>query len=233
MMSQIAGALVEWSRAPSNKYRRAIPIANSSARRHVLMGGYKMTIKKMLILAASAMALVAFAAPAAASADSWNEEGMFHLTGHLNATVGGTGGPEFTCDVTATVNLFNSEETGEAEGEVESATGAGGTAGCHGIFGGGALTCEISEVFLTGGHISVDATTGVHVEEASFLDILPGCAATEKAGAAGDLTGQFSNEDHCIHYADSGDLATIIGGEVVRGLVDGKLCPTEGNLELH
>jgi len=192
-----------------------------------------MTIKKMLVLAASAMALVAFAAPAAASADSWTEEGMFHLTGHLTFTLGGTGGPEFTCDVTATVELSNNEETGEAEGEVESATGAGGTEGCHGIFGGGALTCSMSEVFLTGGHINVDATTGVHVEEFSLLYIMPGCAATERAGWAGDLTGQFSNADHCIHYADSGDLATIIGGNVVPVLVDGKLCTTEGSLELH
>jgi hypothetical protein len=191
-----------------------------------------MTIKKMLVLAASAMALVAFAAPAAASADSWSETGMFHLTGHLNATVPAIGA-EFTCDVTATVNLFNNEETNEAEGEVESATGAGGTEGCHGIFGGGALTCGISNVFLTGGHISVDATTGVHVAEASFFDILPGCVATEEAGAAGDLTGQFSNADHCIHYENSGDLVTVIEGNVVPVFVDGKLCPTEGSLELH
>jgi hypothetical protein len=196
------------------------------------MGGYKMTIKKMLVLAASAMALVAFAAPAAASADSWNTPAMYHLTGHLNATVPAAEA-EFTCDVTATVNLFNNEVTEQAEGEVESATGAGGTEGCHGVFSGGALTCGISEVFLTGGHITTDATTGVHVEEASFRDILPGCVATEEAGAAGDLTGQFSNKDHCIHYENSGDLLTIIKGNVVEVFVDGKLCPTEGSLELE
>src|SRR3954453_11793887 len=127
-----------------------------------------MTIKKMLVLAASAMALVDFAAPAAASADSWTEEGMFHLTGHLTFTLGGTGGPEFTCDVTATVELSNNEETGEAEGEVESATGAGGTAGCHALLSG-VITCSISAVTLTGGHISTNATTRVQLEEASSL----------------------------------------------------------------
>jgi hypothetical protein len=191
-----------------------------------------MTIKKMLVLAASAMALVAFAAPAAASADSWSETGMFHLAGHLNFTIPAQGA-NYTCDVTATVNLFNNEETNEAEGEVESATGAGGTEGCHGIFGGGALTCGISNMFLTGAHISVDATTGVHVEEFSLFYILPGCVASEEAGWAGDLTGQFSNADHCIHYENSGDLVTVIEGNVVPVFVDRKLCPTEGSLELH
>jgi hypothetical protein len=191
-----------------------------------------MTIKKMLVLAASAMALVAFAAPAAANADSWTESGMFHLTGHLNFTIPAQGA-EYTCDFTATVNLFNNEETNEAEGEGESLTAAGGTEGCHAVFSGGTLTCGLSGMFLTGGHISTDAATGVHVEEFIFLDILPGCQATERFGASGDLTGQFSNEDHCIHYADSGDLAMIINGNVVPVLVDGELCPTEGILELE
>jgi hypothetical protein len=89
-------------------------------------------------------------------------------------------------------------------------------------------------VFLSGsGHISVDATTGVHVEEFSLLYILPGCAASEKGGWAGDLTGQFRNEDHCIHYEESGDLATIINGNVVPVPVDGAFCPTEDSLELE
>jgi hypothetical protein len=187
-------------------------------------------IRKMLLLVGSALALVAVAIPAAASAAEWNEPGSYHYTGHLVATLGGTGGPEFTCDATAMVNFSNNAESGEAEGEVEEADIIETNPNCHAVFPSlGGFTCTITSGSLSAGHVSITGTTGVAIENAGFVNGLEGCPVIEEAKASGTLTGTFSNADSCIRFSDSPHLVTPALTPV---LVDGKLCPTTGSPQL-
>ena len=193
-----------------------------------------MTIKKMLLLAASAMALVAFAAPAVASADQWYTdpgnvtvtEDHFWLHGHLNATVPALGA-ELTCDITAHITINNGG--GHANVEIDEVVLDAPAAGCHGVFGG-VLTCEITAGVAGAGEVHVNGTS-LEVTNAFFLNELEGCAATEEAGASGTLTGTFNNATSCVDFANSGDMTVPGLGAAV--FVDGSLCDETGTLTLH
>jgi hypothetical protein len=184
-----------------------------------------MTLKKMLLLASAVMALVAFAAPAAASADQWStdpggliggatEADHVTLTGNLTATQG-----PFSlgaCATTATAELWN--EGGVATGETISVHIATGP-GCL-VKAGVTPICNIEEVVAGAGHINTSGTA-IDIEEAFFVDFLnEGCAIGELAGAEGTLTGTWEEGGHCIVFNNSGDLANEEGPVTV----DGSLC---------
>jgi hypothetical protein len=194
-------------------------------------------LKKMMLLAAAAMALAAFAVPAAASADQWYTDTLggeetvtedeVHLQGNLTMTAPGTA---LTCGVTAVVDVSN--PGGVAAGETTSANFLAPAAGCQAVFAGGLVTCPITNAILSAGHINVaTGATGVEIEEASFIDFFPStCPAGTVIAAEGPLTGTWSNTGSCIEFSNDGDLETPTGTAIT---LDGKLCETTGTLTLH
>jgi hypothetical protein len=189
-----------------------------------------MKMKKMLLLAASAMALVAFTAPSAASAAEWNATGMRHLQGTLNATLP-SAGAEFTCEATATVNLSNAG--GVASATVEEFNILAPATGCHGVFHlpppfPPTITCAITAAIGSAGAITTSGTE-VTIEEAGFENLLEGCPVTEVAAASGTVTGTFNNATHCLEFANTPGLETPTEAQV---LLDGSVCDTAGTLTL-
>jgi hypothetical protein len=190
-----------------------------------------MDMKKMLALAASVMALVAFATTSPASAAKWNATGMRHLQGTLNATIPLPSGDEFTCEVTATVNLSNAG--GVASATTEEFNILAPATGCHGVFPlpppfPPEITCAITAATGLAGAITTSGTE-VTVEEAGFENLLEECPVTTKAEASGTVTGTFNNTTHCLHFANTPGLETSVGGEV---FLDGDVCDTAKTLEL-
>jgi hypothetical protein len=194
-------------------------------------------LKKMMLLAAAVTALVAFAAPAAASADQWYTDTLggeetvtedeVHFQGTLTATAPGTA---LTCGVTAVVDVSN--PGGVATGETTSAAILAPATGCQGVFGGGLFSCPITNGIASAGHINVaTGATGVEIEEASFIDFFPStCPAGTVIAAEGPLTGTWNNTGSCIEFSNDGDLETPTGTAVT---VDGRLCETTETLTLH
>jgi hypothetical protein len=185
-----------------------------------------MTLKKMLLLASAVMALVAFAAPAAASADQWHTDPGNVLIGGAtepdHATL--TGNLTFTqgpisfgaCATTATADLWN--EGGVATGETISVAITPGP-GCV-VKVGGTTICNIEEFTVGTGHINTSGTA-IEIEKAFFIyELSGGCPLAELAGASGTLTGTWEEGGHCLVFNNSGGLKNPNG----EFKVDGTLC---------
>jgi hypothetical protein len=199
-------------------------------------------IKKMMLLAVSVGALVAFAVPATASANlQWHTSNggvttpvgdstakdRVHFEGVLTATPGGAAGPvETTCGVTAVVDVWNAN--GVPTGSVISVTLLAPAAGCHLVVKANGFTCSITSGTAFGGAVSADTEGNISIAGAGFTNKLEGCPVTKETGAAGTLTGVYNNETSCIDFEESGDL--FAGATPV--LIDGSLCETTGTLLL-
>jgi hypothetical protein len=184
-----------------------------------------MTLKKMLLLASAVMALVAFAAPAAASADQWHtdpgnvlvggaaEPDHVTLTGNLKATQGGIS--LGSCATTLTAELWN--ESGVATGEAVSFTFATGP-GCV-VKAGETTICNIENIEAGVGHINTNGTA-IDIENVFFLQhFSEGCAIGEEGGAFGTLTGTWEVGGHCIVFSNSGDLQNERGPVTMDGVL--------------
>jgi hypothetical protein len=185
-----------------------------------------MTLKKMLLLASAVMALVAFAAPAAASADQW-------YTDPGEVLIGGSGAKD---DVTLTANLTFTQGSISVGACVASITAelwnAGGVAtgetigiwiapgpGCV-VKVGGTPICNIENVEIGAGHVNTSGAA-IDIESVFFFDkFSEGCAIGQEGGAEGTLTGTWEAGGHCIVFNEDGDLQNE-SGEVT---VDGTLC---------
>jgi hypothetical protein len=182
-------------------------------------------LKKLTMLAMAVGAFAAFAVPATASADVWNEPGEYHFEGHLNATVPALG-LEFTCDVTAVVHA---ENTPTATGQVTELNALTGNPNCHMVQPASATTCTITGAVLgAGGIVAATGETGVQIAEASFLNELEGCKVTPIAEAKGTATGTWNNNGSCIEFNKDPHLVTTLPITGLALELDGKLCTTEG-----
>ena len=205
-----------------------------------------MTLKKLMLLLGAAMALAAFAAPAAQANPEWYTTmtggsdttiGTTTATGHTveftgelaSTAVGGNvvGGP---CGVHAHATLWNGPNG--ATGEVHSLTITFPCAASS--FG---APCEIEEAFSSfeEGAWPIEATTGaenVSVEGANFTNVYKGCPVIPNGvpiKAEGTATGTYNNTTTCIDFNESGDLEGA-SGEVT---LDGSLCETTKKITLH
>ena len=176
--------------------------------------------KKLTLLALAVGALVAFAVPAVASADTWTINGQsltttpvaFDGTGEMSAT---TATPLGTvrlgpCHVEVEGNIWN-QPTGH--GEVEDFRI---NAPCP-VSVGGKQICTIEEAG-SGGFpwtIQVQAGTRIDISGANFTDVFnANCPLGPGAGASGTATGTYSNATSGIVFNEDGDMKTPTGGNV-------------------
>ncbi len=212
-------------------------------------------LKKMIVLAAAAMALAAFALPAAAQANNveWfvdpGDETLLgvseelHIQGELETHVGAPtpfGVKQGPCGVTFTGDAYN-------EGGLAKATITAGAASaspeepCPNELAGG--TCPIEEV--TFGSLgkanpwevtAVENTHNVTISNVTFTNhYAEGCLAGPEVSAAGSVTGEVTtspnaNEESCIKFHNAGPL--IREGSTTPVYVSGEVCITQP-LTLH
>jgi len=197
---------------------------------------------KMMLLAMAVGALVAFAAPATASASTWDTEGVpivgedeVHFTGTLSSTKGGL---KISCNATANVDVWNDETLG-AHGEVTSLTlspDPEGTDGCTvavlTVAGYVDLTnCHVAgtaenlpgwTVTTNGNHLTIDSAAFVNRFTGAgclqHLGIPEGFEVTDTGNAEGEVVGG------CIVFSNAGPF-------VNGSRIDGQLCAT-GDLTL-
>jgi hypothetical protein len=167
-------------------------------------------MKKILLLASMALALVAFAAPAAqAMAPEWysegntlNEPAEFHIEGELSSVVPATGLTSGPCEVTFTGTAFN--ENGMAGGAVEAIE-------IQEECETNAPNCTVTPTVnipeggwkLTG--ITVTGTTGVEIQGATFTNDYMGSCPLAQASAAGTVTGIVTNGGSTISFEGHAD----------------------------
>lgn len=200
-----------------------------------------MTLKKIALLAVSAMALLAFAIPAVASADQWYTgaetitEDHFTLDGELLASAPEVAGGTTLgfCPVEADVTFTN--PGGSATAEVSELRIDSTPEECIAEAAGGLIKCDITAAGGLGPYPwHVDVATGedgIEITGAGFFNIFPaGCPLGEGVTASGTATGTWSNESHCIEFNEDGDLEAPSGAKV---FVTGAVCDTSETLELH
>jgi hypothetical protein len=182
-------------------------------------------LKKLTMLAMAVGALAAFAVPATASADVWNEPGEYHFEGHLNVTVPAAG-LEFTCDVTARVHL---ENTPTATGQVTELNALTGNPNCHMVQPATTTTCAITGMAMNAGAlVAATGATGVQITEAGYFLEMQGCPVTPIMAAEGTATGTWNNNGSCIEFHKDPHLVTTLPITGLALELDGKLCTTEG-----
>jgi hypothetical protein len=195
-----------------------------------------MITKKMLLLAVSAMALVAFAAPAAAQANApeWLTGGVsiagedeIHVEGELSSlsSTGLTTGP---CNVTLTGTAKN--ENGMAAGSI---TGGTVSKPCTTNKAG----CEATDVTLNIGAgwaitgATVTGVEGVEIIGASFTNHYNSASAcglpVASVTASGTVTGIVTEGGECISLENHKDDMSAFGGLVTVDL-EGVVCGTNG-----
>jgi hypothetical protein len=197
-------------------------------------------LKKMMLLAGMALALVAFAAPAIAQADEWVTDDTGDTIGNSTAeadeveftgSLASTSGPVQSgpCQVHALVDVWNEE--GSATAEVTNftiTTHCPVTSPLPIIPPGCTLAKASSEGFPW--HTHINNETGVAITGAHFKNTYAGCSPPlpESVTAVGTATGQFVNRttgettEGCIVFNNSGDLQTVPGGGNV--FIDGEVC---------
>jgi hypothetical protein len=203
-----------------------------------------MSIKKMMMLAMSLAALVAFAAPAAASAHlQWYESGEpdvllggeaeLHVVGELSTSVPEKGLVNELCPVTFTGTASNTGPEGAAHGLLTSGN-VNHEEECKTnlSFAG----CNISKAtlnFTNGWTLTTATPDHVIIDNATFTNfyseackafgvppIVPASGSVE-----GTLTnGAGPNGEDCISFEESTGLAIEGGGPAVT--LDGEVCIT-------
>jgi len=210
-------------------------------------------LKKMMLLAMAVGALVAFAAPATASASpnlSWetgsNVLGSTKATGDA-VTFTGTltstkGALKISCNASSVVDLWNDPTLG-AHGEVTSLSLTAdpvGTAGCTVAANLGSGYVDIANCHVDGStsNFPWTVTTGVSganhhvtIDKAKFTNKFTGagCATIGipnnfEVSDEGNATGVVGSGGDCIVFNNSG---TFTGGSTI----DGEICAT-GDLRL-
>jgi hypothetical protein len=193
-----------------------------------------MITKKMLLLAVSAMSLVAFAVPAAAQAEAplWLTEGSpittaeeLHVVGELTS-VSSTGLETGPCAVTFSGTAENAN--GMAAGRITAGSVAAPCATNKPNCSATAVTLNIPEGGwnLTG--TTVTEETGVEIQNASFTNHynsaancgLPVTAVT----ATGTVTG-IVDENGCLSFEEHLDEMNAFGG-LVKVDIQGVVCDT-------
>jgi hypothetical protein len=202
-----------------------------------------MSFKKMMLLASALAALVAFAAPAAASAHlEWyvtetpedvtlTGEQALHVEGELLTSVGAPapfGVNQGPCQFTFTGTAFNGAEGAEAEIETGSST-VSPTNPCPSGFG---AACSIENVGFGGfpWHVSTETPDTVIIEEAEYTNTYsPGCTALpHEVTASGSLEGELTtvrnaNGEDCINFVNAGPLFA----STTPLYVNGEVCITQ------
>jgi len=206
-----------------------------------------MSIKKMMMLAMSLAALVAFAAPAAASAHlEWYEsatpedvtlegEAELHIVGALETSVPSTGLVNVSCPVTFSGTASNSGPEGAAHGAItEGSVNEGGECATNLSFAG----CNITKVSLNFGekgwtltsatpdHVIIDDATFVNHYNSVCQNVF-GLPST--VPATGTVEGTLTNNagpngEDCVSFEEAGGLAVEGGGPAV--ILDGEVCIT-------
>ena len=201
-----------------------------------------MSIKKMVLLASALAALVAFAAPAAASAHlEWyvsaepedvtlTSPAEAHFVGELQTSVPASGLVNEFCPVTfagAASNNANGAHAFITEGSVETPCPTNLSA-----FG-----CEVEEVTFNFGENGWTLTTTtpdiVEIHEVTFTNVYtPPCAnfgVPHEVSAKGTVTGTLTNEvgpkgEDCVDFNEEGGLKLEANGANVR--LEGQVCLT-------
>jgi hypothetical protein len=195
-------------------------------------------IKKMMLLAMAVGALLAFGAPATASAGTWDTNGIplgneasadsVHFTGTLSSTKSGL---KISCDATVIVDLWNTGGVGH--GRVTSlalTSDPTPTSGCTvGVNVGGGTYVDVTECHVNAaakGLVWTFTTSGNHVtiDSANFTNKFSGAGCQQHLGIPNNTeVSDFGNatgvvESECIVFNNSG---TFVGGSTIDGL----LCP--------
>jgi hypothetical protein len=181
-----------------------------------------MTFKKMLLVASMALAAIAFAAPASASALEWTDEGEPYageasdtLSGKLSFGNPAAGQSKFGCTVHAGV----SGEGGSSTGTLTSFNVTTSTCAGEGAF----ATCKLKE----------DSTTGlpavVHITGTNTLTITgpivihnhyEGCGITKSTLTISDATLTLTNSAFTVPAVLSGLLEShttdVLGNETTQ-----------------
>lgn len=205
-----------------------------------------MSIKKMMLLASALAALVAFAAPAAASAHlEWYESGT----------------PDVTLEGTATAHFVGNLQTSVPSGLVNESCpvtfvgkASNNANGAHAFIEEGnvstpcptnlsAFGCEVAQVKFPaleeeggGGSWTLTTTTPdiVQIHEVTFTNVYTeACAAfgiEHEVSAEGTVTGTLTNEagpnkEDCVDFNETGGLKTeTVPPEEVT--IEGRVCLT-------
>jgi len=210
-----------------------------------------MTSKKMFLLASGLAALVAFAAPAAASAHlQWytdpgdvllEGEEELHVVGNLSTSVPGTGLEIKSCPVTFRGTASNSGPGGAAHGVLTSGSFSGpcetnlSAFGCNAEsvsfnFGanGWTLTTETPD------HVKIDnlTFTNHYTAPCQAFGIPP--AVSTAGSVEGTLTEEpNANGEDCIFFEEAGGIAVETEeGPGPAVTLDGEVCITQP-LTLH
>jgi hypothetical protein len=203
-----------------------------------------MTIKKMMLFASALAALVAFAAPAAASAHlQWytdpgnvllEGEEELHVVGELSTSVPASGLVNELCPVTFTGTASNTGPEGAAHGVLNGGNvNEGEECATNVSFAG----CNVEEATLNFGTSGWTLTTStpdhVTIDNATFTNFYTaGCAAFKiphVVPASGSVEGTLTNNagpngEDCISFEESTGLAVEGGGPAVT--LDGEVCIT-------
>jgi len=202
-----------------------------------------MNMLKKMMLASVLAALVAFAAPAAASAHlQWYESGFpdlllegeteLHLVGALATSIPSTEFIEELCPVTFSAVASNSGSEGEARGVITAGKfNGGGECATNLSFAG----CNLTEVGVNFGEIAWTLTTVTPDQVAvHYLTFIRHYSAAcqifgipSRLPTAGSLKGTLTSNagpegEDCISFEEAEGLAVEGGGPVVT--VDGELC---------
>jgi hypothetical protein len=201
-------------------------------------------LKKMMLTSALAV-LVAFAAPAAASAHlQWYESGEpdvllegeaeLHLAGELGTSIPSMGFIEELCPVTFTATASNTGTEGAAHGAL---TGGNINEGGECATNLSSFGCNVEAVSLNFGTSAWTLTTAtpdhVAIDNITITKhYSAGCQAFGFPSAvptAGSLEGTLTNNagpngEDCISFEEAEGLAIEGGGPAVT--VDGELCVT-------
>lgn len=210
-----------------------------------------MTIKKMMLLASALAALVAFAAPAAASAHlQWYTDpgdtllsgtADLHIVGNLSTSVPETGLENKSCPVTFTGTASNSGPGGAAHGVIESGSVSGPCETNLSAFG-----CNVESVTLNfganGWTVTTETPDHVIIDNVTFTNhYSEACGAFEippAVPAAGSVEGTLTpepnaNNEDCVVFEEAGGMAVeTLSGPGPAVTLDGEVCITQP-LTLH
>ncbi|HEY6730654.1 MAG TPA: hypothetical protein VI039_06475 [Solirubrobacterales bacterium] len=188
-----------------------------------------MTIKKIVLLTSMALALVAFAAPAAqAENTTWytddteigdiSEPQTVEVHGELSSTLGFKTGPAV---VHGHGDIWNDPETNMGEGEITEFEITGELSVGPGL----PETCKATGTADNLGW-PITATTNVVDIEAAFENhynaVCQALGFPKSVTASGIATGVA--EGNCLNFVNAGDLETAAGGKV---LLNGQVCITD------
>jgi len=201
-----------------------------------------MTIKKMTLLVSALAALVAFAAPAAASAHlQWYTDPgntllsgshELHLAGELSTSIPETGFVEESCPVTFKGTASNSGTEEAAAGVINEGSVNGGGECATNLSG---LGCNVNQVGLNFGangwtlttatpdHVAIDSITFTQHYSARCQELGIPAEVPTAGSVEGTLTNNVGpNGEDCVSFEEAGGLAVEGGGPAVT--LDGELC---------